>query len=85
MGRGCARRPSGLCTALPAGQYVPNYIWNDTESDGDYKPINIPFTGVEGLREEHAIICIICKETNRYAEQYIEADAANVRPKFNSS
>ena len=24
---------------------------------------------------------IICKETNRYAEQYIEANAANLRPK----
>ena len=32
--------------------YVPNFIWNDTESDGDYRLINIPFTGVEGLREE---------------------------------
>ena len=24
---------------------------------------------------------IICKETNRYAEQYIEVNAANIRPK----
>ena len=35
MGRECARRPSGQQSALPAGQYVPNFIWNDTESDGD--------------------------------------------------
>ena len=79
MGRGCARRPSGLQTDLLAGQYVPNFIWNDTESDGDYKPINIPFPGVEGLREEmpldaepieyfskyftDEVIDIICKET----------------------
>lgn len=97
MGRGYARRPSWLQTDLPAGQYVPNFIWNDTESDGDYRPINIPFTGVEGLREEmpldaepieyfskyftDEVTDIICKETNRYAEQYIEANAANLRPK----
>ena len=36
MGRGCARRPSGLETALPVGEYVPVFIWNDTESNGDY-------------------------------------------------
>ena len=82
---------------LPVGQYVPNFIWNDTESDGDYRPINIPLTGVEGLREEmpldaqpieyflkyftDEVIDIICKETNRYAEQYIEANAANLRNK----
>ena len=41
-----------LINCLPAGQYVPNFIWNDTERDGGYRPINIPFTGVEGLREE---------------------------------
>ena len=85
MGRGCARRSSGLQADLPAGQYVPNFIWNDTESDGDYRPINIPFAGVEGLREEMTLDAepieyfskyftdkvtdIICKETNRYAEQ----------------
>ena len=45
MGRGCARRPSGLQTDLPAGQYVPNFICNETESHGDYRPIKIPFTG----------------------------------------
>ena len=97
MGRGCARRPSGQQTALPAGQYVPHFIWKDTESDGDCGPINIPFTGVEGLREEmpldaepieyfskyftDEVTDVICKETNRYAKQYIEAKAANVRPK----
>ena len=85
MGRGCARRPLGLQTGLPAGQYVPNFIWNDTESDGDYRPINISFTVVEGLREEMPLNAkpikyfskyftdnvthIFCKETNRYAEQ----------------
>ena len=47
-----ARRHSGQQTALPAGQYVPNIIQNDTESYGDYRSINIPFTVVEGLREE---------------------------------
>ena len=97
MGRGCTRRLSGLQIDLSAGQYVPNFIWNDTESDGDYKPINIPFTGVEGLREEmpldaepkeyfskyftDVVTDIICKETNRYDNQYIEANAANLRPK----
>ena len=97
MGRGCAGRHSGLQTALPAGQYVSNFIWNDTESDGDYRPINIPFTGIEGLGEEmpldtepieyfskyftDEVIDINCKETNRYAKQYIEANAANLRPK----
>ena len=52
VNRGYARRPSGKQIALPAGQYVPDFIWSDTESDGDYRPINIPFTDVEGLREE---------------------------------
>ena len=52
MGKVCARRPSGLQTNLPTGQYIPNFMWNNTESDGDYRPINIPFTGVERLREE---------------------------------
>ena len=27
------------------------------------------------------VIDIICNQTNRYAEQYIEANAANLRPK----
>ena len=53
MGRGCgARTPSGQQTGLPAPQNVPNFIWNGTDSDGDYRPINISSTGVEGLREE---------------------------------
>ena len=97
MGRGCAGRQSWLQTALPAGQYILNFIWNDTESDGDYRSINIPFTDVEDLREEipldaepieyfskyltGEVTDIICKETNRYDEQYIEANAANLRPK----
>ena len=96
MGRGCARRPSGQ-TAIPAGHYVPNFIWNDTESEGDYRPINIPFTHVEGIREEmpldvepieyfskyftDEVTDIIFKETNRYAEQYIETNAVNLGPK----
>ena len=79
-------------TCLLADQYVPNFIWNDTESDGDYRPINIPLTDVESLREEMPLDAepieyiskyftgevtdIICKETNRYAEQYIETNAA---------
>ena len=58
---------------------------------------NIPFTGVEGLRGEmpldaepieyfskyftDEVADIICTETNRYTEQYIEASAANIRPK----
>ena len=83
MGRGCARIPSGLQIDLPAGQYLPKFIWIDTESGGDYRPINIPFTGVEGLGEEVSLDAepieylsdyftdevadIICKETNRYA------------------
>ena len=33
-----------------AGQYVPNYVWTDTAVDGNYRPRDIPFTGVEGLR-----------------------------------
>ena len=89
--------PSGLQTDLTAGQYVSNFICNDTESDGEHRPIIISFTGVEGLREEmpldaepidyfskHStdeVTDIICKETNRYAEEYIEAIAANCRPK----
>ena len=97
MGIECARILSGKQTALPAGQYVPNVIWNDTESDGDYRPINIPITGVEGLREEMPLDAepieylskyftdegtdIICKEAKRYAEQYSEGNAANLRPK----
>ena len=52
MGRGHIRSPSRQQTAWPAGQYVPNFTWNDTKSDGDYRPINILFTGVDGLREE---------------------------------
>ena len=97
MGRGYARRPSGVQKALPAGQYVPNFIMNDTESNGDYRPFNILFTGVEGLREDvpldagpieyfsrystGKVTDLICKETNRYADQYIETNAAKLRPK----
>ena len=97
MGRGCAKRPSGLQTALPPGQYVSNFIRNDTESDGDYRPIKIPFTGVKDLREEmpldakpikyfskyftDEVTDTICIETTRYADQYIKANAANLRPK----
>ena len=99
MAGGYARRPLEQQTALPACQYDPNFIWHD--SDGDYRPINITFTGVEGLREEMPLDAeqtqyflkyftdevaeIICKETNRYAEQYIKASAANLRPKLKCS
>ena len=82
---------------LPAGQYVPNYVWTDTAVDGNYRPRDIPFTGVEGLRNPmpqdaecidyfkwyftDEVIDIIYKETNRYAQQYIETNGADLRPK----
>lgn len=80
-----------------AGQYVPNFIWTNTAVDGNYRPRDIPFIGVEGLRNPmpqdaepidyfqlyftDAIVDIICRETNRYAQQYIVANEANLRPK----
>ena len=81
----------------PAGQYVPNYVWTDTAVDGNYRPRDIPFTGVEGLRNPmpqdaepidyfklyftDEVFDIIYKETSRYAQQYIETNGANLRPK----
>ena len=61
-----ARRPSGLQTALPANQYIPNFIWNDTESDGDYRSINIPFIGVEGLREKMPLDAELIEYFSKY-------------------
>ena len=82
---------------IPAGQYVPNYIWTNTAPDGNYRPKDIPFRGVHGLRNPMpqdaepidyfklyftgAVIDIIYKETNRYAQQYIAANGPNLRPK----
>ena len=57
MGRGCARRPSGLQTALPAGHYLPNFICNDTESDVDYRPIYIALHRCRGFARRNAIRC----------------------------
>ena len=76
--------------------YVPNFIWNDREVKELIDLSTYPFTGVDVLRAEIPLDAeaidyfskcftdeatdIICKETNRYAEQYIEANAANLRP-----
>ena len=48
-GRGRGRgenRPGRHQRQLLAGQYVPNYVWTDTAVDGNYRPRDIPFTGV---------------------------------------
>ena len=82
---------------LPAGQYVPNYVWTDTAVDGNYRPRDIPFTVVEGLRNPmpkdaepidylklyftDEVIDIIYKETNRYAQQHVETNGVNLRSK----
>ena len=97
IGRGGNQRPVRQQGQIPAGQYVPNYIWTDTAPDGNYRPKDIPFRGVHGLRNPmpqdaepidyfklyftDAVIDIIYKETNRYAQQYIAANGPNLRPK----
>ena len=74
-GRGRCRGENRL-----AGQYVSNYVWTDTAVDGNYRPRDLPFTGVEGLRNPmpqdaepidyfklyftDEVIDIIYKETN---------------------
>ena len=78
------RRGARQHRQLPPCQYVPNCVWTDTAVVGNYRPRDIPFTGVEGLRNPmpqdaepidyfklyftDEVIDIIYKETNRYVQ-----------------
>ena len=93
-GRRERRRVDRQQGPTPAGQYIPNYVWTDTLPGENYRPKNVPVTGAEGLNcalpqdaepidyfklyFADAIIDTIYKETNRYAEHYIEANSASL-------
>ena len=76
---------------------APAWIWNDTLPGGNYRPLDTPFTGNTGLTQPmnenpepsdyfklyftDEIYELICRETNTYAHQYIQAHAANLGPR----
>ena len=64
----------------------PAWQWINTQGGGNYRPRNIPFQGNPGLVNlqlqlyfTDAVIDKIVEETNRYAEQYIQAKSDNIR------
>ena len=79
---------------------APPWICNDAPPGGNYSPLDTPLTGNTGLTHPvnenpepsdffklyftGEIYELICRETNTYAHQYIQAHAANFGPKINS-
>ena len=74
-----------------------DWIWNDILPGGNYRPLDTPFTGDVGITHPmienpepigffklyftDEVYVLIARETNRYAHQYIQANAANLGPR----
>ena len=80
----------------PQNQPQIDWQWINTFIGGNYNPLDIPFQGQSGLRNavsDNATaidffnlyltdrnIQKICDETNRYANQFIQAQSGNLKP-----